>query len=161
MKKLLSREETLYPNLYNQIRRALIPVMHDDSTSIMRSYLEETIAKSRKIPDLSKGGQVANGLNAENVQSEGNRCTTSVLSTTGAPFETIQNARQSLASATEDELVAELARRRARKYKLSGAMKRLPIDNEAYDGTLPPDETGQMCSLTGGDGMIPCKELME
>ncbi len=161
MKKLLSREETLYPNLYNQIRRALIPVMHDDSTSIMRSYLEETIAKSRKIPDRSKGEKVANGLNAENEQIEGNCCTTSVLSTIAAPLEPIQNARQSLASATEEELVAELARRRASKYKLSGAMKRLLDDHEAYDGTLPPDETGQMCSLTGGDGMIPCRELME
>ena len=63
MKKLLSREETLYPNLYDHIRRALIPVMHDDSTAIMRSYLEETIAKSRKIPERSKVEKVAIGLN--------------------------------------------------------------------------------------------------
>ncbi|KAK1746329.1 sulfurtransferase-related protein [Skeletonema marinoi] len=65
----------------------------------------------------------------------------------------------SLASASEEELIAELARRRAEKYKMAGAMKRLPDDNAA-EGTIE-DSTGQMCSLNGGDGMIPCRELME
>lgn len=152
MKKLLSREETLYPNLYDHIRRALIPVMHDDSTAIMRSYLEETVAKSRKIPERSKVEKVAIGLNEDSVNLDGGDCiTTDLLSS-----ENSQNKHQSLSSATEEELVAELARRRASKYKLSGAMRRLPDES-----ALPPDETGQMCSLTGGDGMIPCRELME
>lgn len=156
MKKLLSREETLYPNLYNQLRRALIPVMHDDSTSIMRSYLEETIAKSRKIPELS----VTNGGKEDILQMEGSGCAASANHVIKMSSEEVQNTRQSLASATEEELVAELARRRASKYKLSGAMKRLSGD-DACEGILPADETGQLCSLTGGNGIIPCRELME
>jgi hypothetical protein len=152
MKKLLSREETLYPNLYDHIRRALIPVMHDDSTAIMRSYLEETIAKSRKIPEKSKVGKVTSGFNSDDVQPKEARCTITV----DVEVSSEASTRLLLSSATEEELVAELARRRTDKYKLAGAMRRLPNDS-----TLPPDETGQMCSLTGGDGMIPCSELME
>ena len=65
----------------------------------------------------------------------------------------------SLVSATEEELIAELARRRAEKYNMAGAMKRLPDGNTAEQSI--EDQTGQMCSLNGGDGMIPCRELME
>ena len=35
VKKLLSREETVYPNFYDNIRRSILPVMHDDATAIM------------------------------------------------------------------------------------------------------------------------------
>ena len=42
------------------------------------------------------------------------------------------------------------------KYKLTGAGKRLSPAEESIE-----DPTGQMCSLNGGDGMIPCRELME
>ena len=49
MKKLLSREETLYPNLYDHIRRALIPILHDDSTAIMRSPEHEFARVLRSI----------------------------------------------------------------------------------------------------------------
>ena len=48
MKKLLSKEETLYPNFYDNIKRAMLPLMHDDATAILRSYTEEVLAKSRK-----------------------------------------------------------------------------------------------------------------
>jgi len=157
VKKLLSREETMYPNLYDHIRRALIPVMHDDSTAIMRSYLEETIAKSRKVPNgKGKKAKIKNGSKGEEMKS-----------TTGFSTDEKSNKESSLSleSATEEELIAELARRRAAKFKLSGAMKRLPGDKKEasndYGGELPEDATGQMCSLTGGDGMIPCRELME
>ena len=152
VKKLLSREETLYPNLYDHVRRALIPVMHDDSTSIMRSYLESTVAKSRKVPGGGKKSKRKGGPGGDEKAPP-------------APSEAAKAADQppsssSLESATEEELVAELARRRAAKYKLSGAMGRLP--DRGRDGVdLPEDATGQMCSLNGGDGMIPCRELME
>jgi tRNA(Ile)-lysidine synthase TilS/MesJ len=48
IKKMLSREETLYPNVYDNIRRALMPLMHDDALPILRSITEETLARSRK-----------------------------------------------------------------------------------------------------------------
>ncbi|KAL7543903.1 hypothetical protein ACHAXR_013290 [Thalassiosira sp. AJA248-18] len=156
VKKLLSREETLYPNLYDHIRRALIPVMHDDSTSIMRSYLEDTIAKSRKVPRKSKKAKTTNGSNEMELKS-----TAALPITNGSNEALVQNSGTSLASASEEDLIAELARRRAAKHKLSGAMKRLPGDGDAANNNLPEDATGQMCSLTGGDGMIPCRELME
>mmetsp|Transcript_23803 Transcript_23803/g.38751 ORF Transcript_23803/g.38751 Transcript_23803/m.38751 type:complete len:1335 (+) Transcript_23803:77-4081(+) len=151
VKKLLAREETLYPNLYDHIRRALIPVMHDDSTSIMRSYTEAAIAKSRKVSPKQK----KTAPQSQDVM---------MLDNSAAPSSSNNNQADatpsiSLASASEEELIAELARRRAEKYKMAGAMKRLPDDNTA-EGTIE-DSTGQMCSLNGGDGMIPCRELME
>lgn len=149
MKKLLSREETLYPNLYDHIRRALIPILHDDSTAIMRSYLENTIAKSRKVP-VKKKAKLTNGSLKDENESK------AVITSDNSSSD---DASKSLASASEEEIIAELARRRASKYQMSGAMKRLPGKDK--DDGLPPDETGQMCSLNGGDGTIPCRELME
>jgi len=160
VKKLLSREETLYPNLYDHIRRALIPVMHNDSTSIMRSYLEGTIAKSRKVQGVkSKKAKITNS-SKNDVEMK----STKTLPINESSNEvSLENTRTSLESATEEDLIAELAKRRAAKYMLSGAMQRLPSDKNgaADDDKLPEDATGQMCSLTGGDGMIPCRELME
>ena len=63
-------------------------------------------------------------------------------------------ATSSLAGASEEELVRELARRRAERFRLAGAMGRINGDDE-------PDPTGQVCSLNGGNGTIPCRELME
>ena len=152
VKKLLSREETLCTNLYDHIRRALIPVMHDDSTAIMRSYMEETIARSRKIPANSKRAKILHGSNNE-------------VEMNSADFEddegTPQKSLLSLSSASEEQLITELARRRAGKYKLAGAMKRLTKNNDDDGHKLPADEVGQMCSLRGGNGLIPCRELME
>ena len=54
VKKLLSREETLYPNIYDNIRRSLIPVMHDDMECILKCYTEEAVSKSRKSKGAGK-----------------------------------------------------------------------------------------------------------
>ena len=48
IKKLLSREEALFPNFYNNICIALIPLMHEDSTAILRCYTEEAVSKSKR-----------------------------------------------------------------------------------------------------------------
>jgi tRNA(Ile)-lysidine synthase TilS/MesJ len=149
IKKLLSREETLYPNLYDHIRRALIPVMHDDSTAIMRSYLEETIAKSVKVSnrDKKKGSQLCSASKFALRKNE------NALQTEFPP-DPSQDIRTNLASATEEQLTVELARRRAAKFHLSGAMKCLTSGDD-------DDPTGQVCTLNGGNGSIPCRELME
>ena len=147
IKKLLSREETLYTNLYDNVRRALIPVMHDDSTSIMRSYLEETIAKSRKT-------RILNDLSTKEEEKKSEELD-------------ISQNNLSLSSASEEDLIAELARRKAAKYKYSGASpsnKRMSSNKDEDEDCIeiPVDETGQLCSLLGGkDGSIPCRELME
>ena len=112
----------------------------DDSTAIMRSYLEETIAKSVKVPNKGKKKAVTCQTYKEPSEQ------TEVINST-------KNIALSLTSATEEQLIAELARRRAAKFQLSGSMKRLAGDNE--------DPTGQVCTLNGGNGSIPCRELME
>lgn len=112
----------------------------DDSTAIMRSYLEETIAKSVKVPN--KGKKKATSC----LMDEEPSAQTEIVNSA-------QNTALSLASATEEQLIVELARRRAAKFQLSGSMKRLTEDND--------DPTGQICTLNGDNGTIPCRELME
>jgi tRNA(Ile)-lysidine synthase TilS/MesJ len=141
MKKLLSKEETLYPNFYDNIKRAIMPLLHDDATSILRSYTDEALAKSRRegtgkrepgnhVPDTARRVESTTNL------SESNR-----------------SSRLSLEEASEEDLVRELARRRAERYRLVAAM--------APKTGSGADPTGQVCSLTGGNGTIPCYELME
>ena len=247
VKKLLSREETLYPNFYDNIKRCLLPLMHDDCTAILRSYTEEALAKSRKEQNGKKKGrrqQRFNGLSsnsrsttkgAENetptetgtrsgqagslakVSEKGNASsrfsptavalTATVVAGFGAiglvcisgskpgsirllgrksvaglfvaatglaasrlSFLSVSNAVAPdeipstesspshsvlISKASEEELVRELAKRRAERFRLAGAMKRLSDDKDDVD------PTGQVCTLNGGDGSIPCRELME
>ena len=54
IKKLLSREETLFPNFFDNIKRSILPLMHDDATAILRAYTEEALAKSRKGKKVKK-----------------------------------------------------------------------------------------------------------
>ena len=79
-----------------------------------------------------------------------------------APAGGSSDAGLSLADATEEELVKELARRRAERFRLSGAMKRGGGGGDGVGvGDDASDPTGQVCSLRGGPGSIPCSELME
>jgi tRNA(Ile)-lysidine synthase TilS/MesJ len=151
MKKLLAKEETLYPNFYDNIKRAMLPLMHDDATAILRSYTEEALAKSRKESSQERRKQVANrkksqgGTSAKPVQGAFSRDQT---------LERIESnsASSSLAEASDEQLLHELARRRAERYRLAGAMQRRGSSD---------DPTGQVCSLNGGNDSIPCHELME
>ena len=148
MKKLLSKEETLYPSFYDNIKRAMLPLMHDDATAIMRSYTEEAIAKSRKgikkkPSDYSKKDKGSN-VGADQTKS-------SIMNITA---DDSGNKSTNLEDASEEMLIRELARRRADKYRLAGAMARHSPDAQG-------DPTGQVCSLNGGNGTIPCRELME
>eukprot|EP00934_Nitzschia_sp_Nitz4_P002828 Nitzschia sp. Nitz4//scaffold107_size73032//38978//44923//NITZ4_005762-RA/size73032-processed-gene-0.110-mRNA-1//1//CDS//3329532599//2818//frame0 len=111
VKKLLSREEALYPNFYDNIKRSIMPLMHDDSTAILRSYTEEALAKSRR----DKGGKKATPSSTSKKIQE-------------TTTEEIGNAAL-LSSASEEELVRELARRRADRYRLAGSMKRVDEDD--------------------------------
>ena len=144
MKKLLSKEETLYPNFYDNIKRAMMPLMHDDATAILRSYTEEALAKSRK--------ETRKKLTPSQKDTTATKISPMV---TDSPKK--GKGQSSMEMATEEELVHELARRRAERYRLAGAMApnaRMMKDND-------DDPTGQVCSLNGGNGTIPCRELME
>lgn len=135
VKKLLSREEALYPNFYDNIKRSLLPLMHDDATAILRCYTEDVVSKSRK--------KVYAGEISDSERLQNKKMTHRILD-----------------GVADEDLVKELARRKAAAFRLSGAMKRLEDDADA-NHDLPADPTGQFCSLYGGDGMIPCSELME
>jgi len=144
MKKLLSKEETLYPSFYDNIKRAMLPLMHDDSTAIMRSYTEEALAKSRK-------GVKKKPSDYKNKKDGSLACEQNGVTTEPADnYSEVTN----LEEASEEMLVRELARRRATKYRLAGAMAIHSPDNQ-------DDPTGQVCTLNGENGTIPCRELME
>lgn len=132
IKKMLSREENLYPNFYDNIRRSLLPLMHDDATSILRCYTDDVVSKSRK----NYVRESKSSAEQENFQK-----TTSDV----------------LGKITDDDLVKELAKRKADRFRLSGSMKR--VDDGDESGISDP--TGQVCSFNGGNGSIPCFELME
>ena len=154
MKKLLSKEEALYPNFYDNIKRSMLPLMHDDATAILRSYTEEVLAKSRREnqnkttrPNLAtlapKRSNIVDDESEEKKEGTSEGC----CSSDGEQLTAV------LTDYSDDQLVKELARRRAEKFRLAGAMKR--IDDNEYD------PTGQVCTLNGGNGSIPCRELME
>jgi len=132
IKKLLNREEILFPNFYDNIKRSLIPLMHEDSATILRCYTEETVAKSRKIPRKEHGTSTI--ANADTLASG-------------------STSLDSVRDATDDDLIMELARRKAERSRQSARVK--VVDHEA------DDPTGQVCTLNGGNGSIPCRELME
>jgi len=168
IKKLLAREETLFPNLHDNIRRSLIPLMHDDATAILRCYLEEALANGKKETGHKGGKKDGKGRKgkrgAARVVSEekkGDQDDVEAKDTkpAAAPDEGHDQKRlkTALAEASEEDLMRELARRKAERFRLAGAMKRL----EQEDDGGPVDPTGQVCTLNGGDGSIPCRELME
>ena len=155
IKKLLSREETLYPNIHDKIRRALIPIMHDDMTSILKSYTEEALARSRKKQGPGKKNKKRKHLGDDNeeapmlkkVEHEEKKEMDSTAD---------QANGFSLAQCSEDDLLRELAKRKAKKFESYGAMK-----SDARKGAKNEDLTGQVCTMDGENGTIRCYELME
>lgn len=118
VKKLLSREELNYPNFYDNIRRSLIPLMHGDLEPILHGYTDDVVSKARKrlVPQRAKQHAESDDAVAEE-KKEGES------STVGSPA-------RSLADASDEELLRELARRKAEKHRLAGAMKRLEETGE-------------------------------
>lgn len=140
VKKMLSREESLYPNFYDNIRRSLIPLMHDDMSAILRSYTEEVVSRSRKVSYREKKA-------AEVFDDSTSNAGRTNLSTEPLVFANISDL-------SEETLLRELARRKAERYKNT-------ISESCPKADGLSDPTGQMCTLNGGNGTIPCKELME
>lgn len=123
----------MYPNFYDNIKRSMLPLMHDDATAILRSYTEEALDKSRK----ESHKKIRSTDTTYQTEEEKKTC----------------GSESGLGDFSDDALVKELARRRAQKHRLAGAMKRVDDDDD--------DPTGQVCTLNGGNGSIPCRELME
>lgn len=112
VKKLLSREELNYPNFYDNIRRSLMPLMHEDSESILRAVTEEALAKSRtkKAPFNGKNSfHIQENGTSVGPDSAGEVCNNVTCDTgNGAPS-------KRLCDASDAELALELARRKARR----------------------------------------------
>ena len=162
MKKLLSREETLYPNIHDKIRRALIPIMHDDMSSILKSYTEEALARSRKEQGSGKKNKNKRKLTDDNDNDlpPRKKCDIDEMDKSGTNSSDDKKggeAKTSLTDFSEDDLLRELARRRAEKFKNYGAMRTDGRNGTAND----EDPTGQVCTKDGENGTIRCYELME
>ena len=157
VKKLLSREETLFPNFYDNIRRSLIPLMHEDSTAILKCYTEEAVSKSRKenFKKIKLSGKKRAQQHGETVEEE--KDDAAKIQQEQEKHDDAKRVKLILADASDDDLIKEISRRKAEKFKLAGSMKR----HAEVDAGLPEDGTGQVCSLNGGEGGIPCSELME
>ena len=69
------------------------------------------------------------------------------------------NTNIALAMVSDEDLIMEIARRKAEKFRLFNSIKKSGVSHNT-DG-FPQDPTGQVCSLNGGNGSIPCRELME
>lgn len=94
----------MYPNFYDNIRRSLIPLMHGDMEPILHGYTEQVVAKARRrlVPFQNKKDE-------ESDRKDSVELPKSVI----------------LADASDEDLVRELARRKAERHRLAGAMKRL------------------------------------
>ncbi|KAL7577049.1 hypothetical protein ACA910_006790 [Epithemia clementina (nom. ined.)] len=132
VKKLLSREELNYPNFYDNIRRSLLPLMHPLSESVMHSFAEEALARSRKKGNSSN----KRPKTALNVVSSGADDTANGLSVaTAASVKTadgvtgqysgnnVTTQPTALSAFSDEQLMAELALRKAARFRLAGAMK--------------------------------------
>ena len=149
IKKLLLRESTLYPNLYDNLRRAMIPLMKDETSAILRCYTEEALAKSRREEKYSKNDKSQMKTEVRLPKDEDASC---------LAHDSAQGANiVALAGFSDDELLREVARRKALQYRLHGAMKRVG-DNE---DNMEMDPTGQVCTVDGRDGTIQCRDLFE
>ena len=123
--------------------------MHDDMSSILRGYTEEAVSRSRKEPHSGRKKQrkneiqksAATGAEAPDVAMESPKAT--------SPSTTAAQTNNSLANFSEDQLMMELARRKASRFRKPTTKG----DSE--------DPTGQVCTLNGGNGTIPCRDLME
>ena len=154
VKKMLSREELLNPNFFDSMKRSLLPLMHDDLSSILRAYTEEIVAKSRLENGKRKNGH---GNTAEK---------DTAMPTTSVDLSSFSPSAESgksplLIEASEEALIRELARRKSQRLRYSEkeSQKKKAADETCATGIVDP--TGQVCSLNGGCGSIPCAELME
>ena len=124
-KKLLSKEENLIPALYDNLRRAILPLMEEGMADICRTFAEETIERGRK---KSSKKQDVNGEEGGNGSSD---------KTTGATEKPAPSASVSLAAASDYELLAEIARRKKAKASetAGGSGMRCNIDGtcEMFD----------------------------
>lgn len=157
---MLNREEAMHPNFYDSMRRSLIPLMHDDLSPILRAYTEEVVSRSRSKQHRVKSDAVPKSQNGSSPHPHNSTTTQHNLTPVDiiksnndngivAAAPTMHGSEGQLKNFTDDELILELARRKGDRFRQP---------KSTSDGI---DPTGQICTLNGGNGTIPCRELME
>jgi hypothetical protein len=167
IKKMLHREEVMHPNFYDSMRRSLIPLMHDDLSPILRAYTDSVVAKSRskkrivpslEIPEPQSNGSCQtddNGIIVHPAKSV-SPDTTSKLHSNDPISSSVNGGAVDLANFTDEDLILELAKRKRNRL-----LQPKVSNNSDPNGNDVMDPTGQICTLNGGNGTIPCRELME
>lgn len=147
-----SNIKLLISNLYDNMRKAILPLMHADSSSLMWSYTSQITDKSKK---ENKKGKVEKSSRQDQIERDINKCADHNLEN----VETQTTIDLSMLS--EDDLVTELARRRAKKFSFKGSLQKdITSPSENLKSDVNSDEA-PICTLNGGPGSVPCYELME
>lgn len=89
--------------------------MHSDMESILRCYTEEAVSKSRKIQGAGKKGRRRNCDDEENKKAP---------TKVHLPTLIEKEVEKIVENISDEQLLKELNRRKARKFRLAGAMKR-------------------------------------
>merc|ERR1719203_432325 len=121
----------LFTTLFDNIRRCLIPLYHEDMTPIIRSYAEEIMKKSRKGENPDCFG--AHARRTSNNDTTNNASSSKIdvkTKNTSKSQEDNMNDNTLLYDATEEQLLLELAKRKADKYRLFGSMKKKKTDGD-------------------------------
>jgi hypothetical protein len=119
--------------LYDNIRKAILPLMHEEATAVMRCLSEEVEKRSRKQQGNNTSKSRKQKQNMHDGEEEKKEChegngSSDIRSSVIDPdFHDKTNLESSkhtngLADFSDEQLVAELTRRRAEKYRLHGAM---------------------------------------
>lgn len=116
IKKLLAREEGMFPSLYPSLRKALIPLLDPVAMDLLAA-VQRTVEKASEGTRRAMRQRGANQVNGENKKIDGANKSENVghAIDDSTNYDTISRYRSRscvLGDATEAELLAELVRRR-------------------------------------------------
>ena len=135
------------------MRKAILPLMHEDSSALMWSYTNQITEKSKKEKKPSKKKGKKNFTEIPHVNLEEKKLSHE------------DSLTILLSEASEEELVVELAKRRAKSFSMKGSLQSNNKDiNDNIQNSVDQSKQSNeapVCSLNGGPGTIPCYELME
>ena len=160
MKKLMAQEESMVPNLFFNLKRALMPLMHDDTYAAMASVTAGVEAANFNPRNRVSGAGSAAGGGASALASTGDRDGVSQNS---------RVAKRSLPPAHASSSTEDSNEEICKRPKGTNASEEAPIsetatgveEEEEDDGDVEEpigDNNNQSCSTSGGY-CPPCYEL--
>ena len=115
IKKLLSREEGIFPTLYPSLRKALLPLF-DPAAMDLLSAIRRTVEQQSKVGSQAARQRVAQ--KALPCNSAETTPTSRSKTTSATEGENMKLSGRTLSEASEDELLAELVQRRQMSRRL-------------------------------------------